>query len=148
GGCDPTKRAALAGVDGALDRLRRLGLDLPGAAPVSKVATYAYVNPVVAVALGGLLRDEQLTAPTVVGGAVTVLAVAVVVREEGRRRRAGALQVPAAAPFASNDMRDDGPDTAERADPEVPARSAVSGETATASSAAPPRTAVPCGPRP
>lgn len=70
-----------------------------GAAPVSKVSTYAYVNPVVAVALGGLLRDEQLTAPTVVGGAVTVLAVAVVVREEGRRRRAAPLQVPADAPL-------------------------------------------------
>lgn len=53
-----------------------------------------------------------------------MLAVAVVVREEGRRRGAEPLQVPADAPFASNDMRDDGPDTAERADPEVPARSA------------------------
>ena len=71
-----------------------------GAAPVSKVATYAYVNPVVAVGLGGLLRDEQLTAPTVVGGAVTVLAVAVVVREEGRRRRAAAVEVAAPEPVA------------------------------------------------
>ena len=68
-------------------------------APVSQVSTYAYVNPVVAVALGVVLRDEQVTALTVVGGAITVLAVAVVVREEGRRRgreRSEALREPAA----------------------------------------------------
>ncbi|MDP9434355.1 MAG: EamA family transporter [Actinomycetota bacterium] len=58
------------------------------AAPVSQVSTYAYVNPVVAVALGAVLRGEDVTGLTLVGGAVTVLAVAVVVREEGRRRAA------------------------------------------------------------
>lgn len=63
-------------------------------APVSQVSTYAYVNPVVAVALGALLRDEDVTGTTVLGGAVTVLAVAVVVREEGRQRRA--LTTPSA----------------------------------------------------
>jgi len=63
-------------------------------APVSQVATYAYVNPVVAVALGAVLRGEQVTALTLVGGAVTVLAVAVVVREEGRRRRAAGAAAP------------------------------------------------------
>ena len=62
-------------------------------APVSKVATYAYVNPVVAVGLGALLRDEDVTGLTVLGGAVTVAAVAVVVREESRRR-----PVPPAVP--------------------------------------------------
>ena len=66
------------------------------AAPVSKVATYAYVNPVVAVALGALLRGEDLTALTVLGGAVTVLAVAVVVREEGRQSRAEPAPPPGA----------------------------------------------------
>ena len=71
------------------------------AAPVSKVSTYAYVNPVVAVGLGALLRDEQLTRLTVVGGAVTVLAVAVVVREEGRRRRREAVELPAPEPVAA-----------------------------------------------
>ena len=70
------------------------------AAPVSKVSTYAYVNPVVAVGLGALLRDEELTALTVVGGAVTVVAVAVVVREEGRRRRREAVELPAPEPVA------------------------------------------------
>jgi len=59
---------------------------LLGVAPVSKVATYAYVNPVVAVALGALLVGEQVTTTTVIGGAVTVLAVVVVVSQEGRRR--------------------------------------------------------------
>ena len=59
---------------------------LLGVAPVSQVSTYAYVNPVVAVALGAVLRDEDVTALTLVGGALTVVAVAVVVREEGRRR--------------------------------------------------------------
>lgn len=66
---------------------------LLGVAPVSQVSTYAYVNPVVAVALGAVLREEEVTALTGVGGAVTVLAVAVVVREESRRRAA----VPAVA---------------------------------------------------
>ena len=62
------------------------------AAPVSQVATYAYVNPVVAVALGAMLRDEEITGLTVLGGAITVAAVAVVVREEGRRRAARTAQ--------------------------------------------------------
>lgn len=70
------------------------------AAPVSKVATYAYVNPVVAVGLGALLRGEDLTVLTVLGGAVTVVAVAVVVREEGRRRRAESVEVDAPEPVA------------------------------------------------
>ena len=59
---------------------------LLGVAPVSKVSTYAYVNPVVAVALGALFVGEDVTLTTVVGGAVTVLAVFVVVSQEGRRR--------------------------------------------------------------
>ena len=66
-------------------------------APVSQVSTYAYVNPVVAVALGTVLRGEDVTGLTVVGGAITVLAVAVVVREEGRRRAADRAESSAAA---------------------------------------------------
>ena len=57
---------------------------LLGVAPVSKVATYAYVNPVVAVLLGVLVAGESVAPVTVVGGAVTVLAVALVVSQEGR----------------------------------------------------------------
>jgi drug/metabolite transporter (DMT)-like permease len=71
---------------------------LLGVAPVSKVATYAYVNPVVAVGLGALFVGERITLTSVVGGALTLLAVAVVVGEEGRRRRTEAVVVPADAP--------------------------------------------------
>ena len=59
---------------------------LLGVAPVSKVATYAYVNPVVAVLLGAAIANETLTATTVVGGGLTLVAVAVVVAAEGRRK--------------------------------------------------------------
>jgi drug/metabolite transporter (DMT)-like permease len=63
-----------------------------GAAPVSLVSTYAYVNPVIAVLLGVLIRHEQLTAATVVGALVIVAAVAVVVTEEGRSRARAAAR--------------------------------------------------------
>ncbi|MFF5702194.1 EamA family transporter [Streptomyces sp. NPDC012794] len=54
------------------------------AAPLSLVATYAYVNPVVAVALGALILDEALTLPIVLGGAIVVAAVGVIVSTERR----------------------------------------------------------------
>jgi drug/metabolite transporter (DMT)-like permease len=63
---------------------------LLGVAPVSQVSTYAYVNPVVAVLLGALIAGEEVGPATLLGGAVTVLAVAIVVSEEGRRRRVAA----------------------------------------------------------
>jgi drug/metabolite transporter (DMT)-like permease len=47
-------------------------------APVTRVATYAYVNPVVAVALGWAFDHEQLTARTLVAAAVIVTGVAVI----------------------------------------------------------------------
>jgi drug/metabolite transporter (DMT)-like permease len=52
----------------------------------SKVATYAYVNPVVAVALGALVLDEPITSAVLVGGAVIVAAVAIVISVERVRR--------------------------------------------------------------
>ncbi|MFI8259498.1 EamA family transporter [Streptomyces sp. NPDC085665] len=54
------------------------------AAPLSLVATYAYVNPVVAVALGALILGEALTVPILVGGAIVVVAVCVIVSTERR----------------------------------------------------------------
>ncbi|WP_324605378.1 EamA family transporter [Streptomyces sp. NRRL F-2664] len=57
------------------------------AAPLSLVATYAYVNPVVAVALGALILDEALTWPIVVGGAIVVAAVVVIVSTERRKKQ-------------------------------------------------------------
>jgi drug/metabolite transporter (DMT)-like permease len=56
-------------------------------APLSKVATYAYVNPVVAIFLGWLILDERVTEITVVAAAVIVASVALVVRSESARAR-------------------------------------------------------------
>jgi len=53
------------------------------AAPVSLVATYAYVNPIVAVALGWLLLGETITLQMVVAGAAIVIAVALILRASG-----------------------------------------------------------------
>jgi drug/metabolite transporter (DMT)-like permease len=61
---------------------------LLGNAPISLVATYAYVNPVVAVALGALILDEPITSAVLVGGAVIVAAVAIVISVERVRRPA------------------------------------------------------------
>ncbi len=52
------------------------------AAPISLVATYAYVNPVVAVFLGWLVLSEPVTVPIVLGGSVAVVGVAIVVAAE------------------------------------------------------------------
>jgi drug/metabolite transporter (DMT)-like permease len=76
---------------------------LLGVAPVSQVSTYAYVNPVVAVGLGALFVGEEITTTAVFGGAVTVLAVAVVVSAEGRRRQRDPVAVPADAPAQTPD---------------------------------------------
>ena len=51
-------------------------------APVSLVATYAYVNPVVAVLLGFLILNEPVTVLILAGGAIVVLGVALVVSAE------------------------------------------------------------------
>ncbi|MFD3331428.1 EamA family transporter [Streptomyces sp. NPDC058700] len=54
------------------------------AAPLSLVATYAYVNPVVAVALGALVLNEALSWPIVLGGAIVVGGVWLIVSTERR----------------------------------------------------------------
>jgi drug/metabolite transporter (DMT)-like permease len=58
-------------------------------APVSLVATYAYVNPVIAVALGALLLGEQITAQMLVAGAVILGSVALIVAKSGEVREPG-----------------------------------------------------------
>jgi drug/metabolite transporter (DMT)-like permease len=55
-------------------------------APLSRVATYAYVNPVVAIVLGYLVLDEIVTPVTLVGAAIIVVSVALVTRIESARR--------------------------------------------------------------
>ncbi len=60
-------------------------------APLSLVATYAYVNPVVAIALGALVLDEEVTGLMLAGAGVIVLSVAGTLRREtGGRARAPA----------------------------------------------------------
>lgn len=55
--------------------------------PTSTVATYAFVNPLVAVALGAWLLDEHLSLSTLLGAAVVTASVAVAIT--ARRRDAG-----------------------------------------------------------
>ncbi|HET8777271.1 MAG TPA: EamA family transporter, partial [Candidatus Limnocylindria bacterium] len=55
--------------------------------PVSVVATYAYVNPVVAVALGALILSEPITPRTLIAAAIIIGAVVAMV--SGRTREIG-----------------------------------------------------------
>src|SRR6266516_2117746 len=50
------------------------------ALPTTTVATYTYVNPVVAILLGSLILNERLTPATIAGGVLIVGAVVLVVR--------------------------------------------------------------------
>ena len=66
-------------------------------APISKVVTHQYVNPVVALLLGAALLGEPLTLAIVLGAALIVGSVFVAVRQEGR--------APTRRPPASADVR-------------------------------------------
>jgi drug/metabolite transporter (DMT)-like permease len=57
-----------------------------GKLPVSTVATYAYVNPVIAVLLGVALAHERFGAAQLAGGVLVLIAVVLVVRAERRPR--------------------------------------------------------------
>ena len=57
--------------------------------PASTVGTYAYVNPVVAVALGSLILREPLTAGLLVGAALILVAVVLSTVRKGQPRRTG-----------------------------------------------------------
>ena len=50
--------------------------------PTSKVATYAYVNPVIAVLLGSVFLGESIDRYILAGAAIIVPAVALVTRAE------------------------------------------------------------------
>jgi drug/metabolite transporter (DMT)-like permease len=67
-------------------------------APVSQVATYAYVNPLVAVLLGWAILSEQLTVGTLAGAALIVASVAAVVTRESARRKQHVAAVAAERP--------------------------------------------------
>jgi drug/metabolite transporter (DMT)-like permease len=53
-------------------------------APTSLVSTYAYVNPIVAVALAWLILDESVTLQMVVAGAAVLVSVAMILRSSGK----------------------------------------------------------------
>lgn len=55
---------------------------LLGHAPLGTVATYAYVNPVVAITLGVVALDEDVTWAMLGGAAIVLASVAVVIRRE------------------------------------------------------------------
>ena len=62
-------------------------------APISKVSTYAYVNPVVAVFLGWIVLSEKITPLMLIGAAIIVAAVAFIVRHEAKLRNGAAKDV-------------------------------------------------------
>jgi drug/metabolite transporter (DMT)-like permease len=59
--------------------------------PVSTVATYAYVNPVIAVLLGVLAAGERFSVAQMAGGGLVLAAVLVVIAAERPRKRQGRL---------------------------------------------------------
>ncbi|HEY1357804.1 MAG TPA: EamA family transporter [Thermoleophilaceae bacterium] len=69
-------------------------------APISTVATYAYVNPVIAIVLGWAILSEEVTSTVIVGATAIVLSVAAVVRTESAptpartRRRLSLREAP------------------------------------------------------
>lgn len=68
-------------------------------APISRVATYAYVNPVVAVVLGYFILNEPVTLADGIGAALIVAAVAFAIWAESQVGDAG-IHEPAAEPAA------------------------------------------------
>ena len=64
-------------------------------APISKVSTYAYVNPVVAVFLGWIILSETITPLMLAGAAVIVASVAFIVRHEVHVKREEAARLAA-----------------------------------------------------
>jgi drug/metabolite transporter (DMT)-like permease len=51
-------------------------------APLGLVSTYAYINPIVAISLGVIVRGEHLSWRVAIGAVIVVAAVALVVRQE------------------------------------------------------------------
>ena len=61
-------------------------------APLSLIATYAYVNPVVAIFLGTLILGEEITPLVAVAATVIVVSVAGTIRRESRDRMAAVAE--------------------------------------------------------
>ena len=73
-------------------------------APIGRISTYAYVNPVVAVALGALLLNERLDLSMLLGATIVIVAVAIIVTSDSRSKRdaaaAGEVEPARAVPSA------------------------------------------------
>lgn len=84
-------------VVGSLVTYTAYGWLLRSSAPTALVGTYAYVNPIVAVALGGVVLNEAISGRTVLAAAAIVVAVVLSVE---RRHRVGSLVagIPEPAP--------------------------------------------------
>lgn len=65
-------------------------------APIGKVSTYAYVNPVVAIALGAIVLHEKLTWTIALAAVLILACVAIVVRRESIPPEAEAVGAGAA----------------------------------------------------
>jgi len=65
-------------------------------APLGTVATYAYVNPIVAIVLGAVVLGEQLTWSIAIGAVLVLACVALVVRNEAIPPEAEAVGAGAA----------------------------------------------------
>jgi drug/metabolite transporter (DMT)-like permease len=57
---------------------------LLGVIPASRIATYAYVNPIVAIVLGWLVGGEKLTLRVLAAATIIVASVAVIVSSRGK----------------------------------------------------------------
>jgi drug/metabolite transporter (DMT)-like permease len=64
----------------------------------AKVATYAYVNPIVAVLLGTLFAGETLTLRTLIGAGLIIGSVAVVIMAQQMTAKGGASMPTAVQP--------------------------------------------------
>jgi len=64
----------------------------------ARVATYAYVNPIVAVILGWLILGEPVTARTLSAAAIIIVSVALITIQKARRPDPTAIPRPGLAP--------------------------------------------------
>jgi drug/metabolite transporter (DMT)-like permease len=71
----------------------------------SRVGTHAYVNPIVAVALGAALGGEQITLLTIVSALTIVAGVILVLVDQSRTATDRRVRLPASAPTTSSERR-------------------------------------------
>jgi drug/metabolite transporter (DMT)-like permease len=77
------------------------------AAPPSRVSTYAYINPVVAMFLGWAFAGERVTARTLIAAAVIIAGVVLVItaRQHAPSLPRAEEAVPAATPVETEDVK-------------------------------------------